>query len=175
MFGLFGKKKQGNRGEGAARRSRHPFFFRAFAAAEVSRTLAAWIFDGGFSNAEIAAQLATIRSRSRERQKNDEYFCNYFRLFRNNVVGRGFTFKAQPSLIAGEPEIDNEAKKFLQYHFWKWSKNRRECDLAGRHNLAAIFRLMAANWARDGEAIAIIPFLLIIAYMIRSSMKVDKK
>ena len=156
MFGLFGKKKQENRGEGAARRSRHPFFFRAFAAAEVSRTLAAWIFDGGFSNGEIAAQLATIRSRSRERQKNDEYFCNYFRLFKNNVVGQGFTFKAQPSLMAGSPEIDETAKKFLQYHFWKWSKNRRECDLAGRHNLAALFRLMAGNWARDGEAIAII-------------------
>ena len=52
MFGLFGKKKQGNRGEGAAHRT--PRFIRGFAAAEVSRTLAAWFFDGGFSNAEIA-------------------------------------------------------------------------------------------------------------------------
>ena len=150
MFGIFGRKKKKPAAHPA------PRFFRAFAAAEVSRTLSGWMFDGGFSNGEIAAQLATIRARSRERQKNDEYFCNYFRFFRNNVVGPGFTFKAQPSLVPGRPEIDETAKKFLQYHFWKWSKNRRECDLAGRHSLAAIFRLMAENWARDGEAIAVI-------------------
>ena len=151
MFNLFKRKPSATKAEAP-----RPRLFRAFAAAQVSRTLAPWIFDGGFSNGEITVQLATIRSRSRDRQKNDEYFANYIRLFRNNVVGTGFTFKAQPCELIGHPEIDLKAKKFLEYHFWKWSKSRRECDLSGRMNLAAIFRLMAANWARDGEAIAII-------------------
>lgn len=151
MFNFFKRKAEEPKPQ-----PERPRFYRAFAAAQVSRTLAPWIFDGGFSNGEIAAQLATIRSRSRERQKNDEYFANYIRLFRNNVVGTGFTFKALPCEIAGQPEVDEKAKKFLQYHFWKWSRDRRECDLSGRMNLTAIFRLMAGNWARDGEAIAII-------------------
>lgn len=150
MFGLFKRRNKAGTSSG------HRIFLRAFAAAQVSRTLAAWQFDGGFSNIEIGSQLATIRSRSRERQKNDEYIANYIRLFRNNVVGQGFTLRAQPSLVAGHPEIDEEAKTFLQYHFWKWAKNRRECDASGHSQLAGIFRLMAGNWARDGEALALI-------------------
>jgi len=151
MFRIFQKKHKANGTNPGGRR-----VFRAFAAAQVSRTLANWMFDGGFSNGEIAAQLAVIRSRSRERQKNGEYFANYIRLFRNNVVGRGFILRAQPSQIAGHPEIDEKAKKFLQYHFWRWAKSRSECDLSGRLNLAGIFRLMAGNWARDGEGIALL-------------------
>lgn len=153
MFGFFNRSKKG---KNPAASHREPRFFRSFAAAEVSKTMAPWIFDGGFSNTEIAAQLATIRSRSRSMQKNAEHFANYIRMFRNNVVGMGFTLKAQPAQMVGRPTIDLEAKKAIEYHFWKWAKNRRECDLSGRHNLAAMFRLMAGNWARDGEAIAII-------------------
>lgn len=148
MFGLFKKK---------SRASRRPFFARSFAAAQVSQQLAPWSFDGGFSNSEIGAQLATIRARSRDMQKNAEPFANYIRLFRNNVVGpAGFTLKSQPAIDATNPDIDTKAKRFIEYHFWKWAKDRRECDMAARANLAGIYRLMAANWARDGEAVAII-------------------
>lgn len=152
MFGLFKSKKP----KSSDASGRRPGFFRSFAAAQVSRTMAPWIFDGGFSNLEISSQLATIRSRSRDMQKNAEHFANFVRFFRNNVVGRGFILKAQPSPRLGSLNIDQDAKRTIEYHFWKWSKSRRECDVSARHNLSAIFRLMAGNWARDGEAIALI-------------------
>lgn len=149
MFGIFRRRNTDHRPAPV-------HMGRSFAAAEVSRILAPWRFDGGFSNDEIRTQLQLIRSRARDRHKNDEYFTNFVRLFKNNVVGRGFLFKAQPSVSLRDPTVDDKAKKFLEYHFWRWSMNRRECDFAGRLNLAAMLRLMAGNWARDGEAIAII-------------------
>ena len=131
-------------------------FFRGFAAAEVSRLLSPWNWDGGFSNGEISTALTTVRQRSREMQKNSEHYANFLRLFKNNVVGQGFALKAQPCEVVGSPEIDEAAKRFIQYHFWKWSSNRDEADLTGRKTFPAICRLLAENWARDGEGIVII-------------------
>ena len=59
MFGIFKRKKE----QGGGKRGHH--FMRMFAAAECSRLLNPWIWDGGFSNQEIAASLAIIRQRSR--------------------------------------------------------------------------------------------------------------
>lgn len=124
---------------------------RSFAAAEVSRILTSWRWDGGFSNDEIAGQLASIRSRSRELQKNSPHFKRYFDLFVTNVVGRGFAFKSQAAVSDADPAIDKSAVAFLQYHFWKWSRNRMMVDSGKRKSLAALCRLAAENWARDGE------------------------
>ena len=63
MFDFF---KRANKSEAAGR---GVMSVRAFAAAEVTRTLAPWKFDGGFSNAEVAAGLSVIRSRSRDMAK----------------------------------------------------------------------------------------------------------
>jgi len=124
---------------------------RSFAAADVSRILGGWRWDGGFSNDEIAAQLGTLRARSREMAKNSPHMKRYLDLFVANVVGRGFMFKSQAAVKDGDPTVDTEASSFLQYHFWKWSKNKNLVDLGKRKSLAAICRLAAENWARDGE------------------------
>lgn len=150
MFGFFKRKAK------PAPMRRSPFAVRGFNAAEVSRILAPWSWDGGFSNAEIAGTLSLIRARSRDMAKNNAHFTNYFRMFRNNVVGKGFVLKAQPCEVEGRPEIDEEAKKFLQYHFWKWATNRGEVDLTGRKSFARLCRLVAENWARDGEGIVLL-------------------
>lgn len=147
MFGWFKKRRAGKNGSQ---------FFRGFAAAEVSRLLAPWNFDGGFSNSEVSTALAVIRQRSREMQKNSEHFANFLRLFKNNVVGTGFTLKAQPCEMVGVPTVDDSAKRFIQYHFWKWATSRDEVDMTGRKTFASVCRLLAENWARDGEGFVLI-------------------
>lgn len=130
---------------------------RAFAAAEVSRILAPWTFDGGFSNQEVSAALNTIRKRSREMQKNSEHFARWLDLFVANVVGdNGFTLIPKPAMPNDVAAIDDDAAKFLKYHFWKWATNPFFADKTGRKTFAAICRLAAENWARDGESVVFI-------------------
>lgn len=148
-FKFFNRSRVGKFGRGKS-------MVRSFAAAECGRILAGWKFDGGFSNGDVNSSLAIVRSRSRDMHKNSEQFAQFFRLFENNVVGRGFTLKALPSMVYGGTEIDDAAKELIQYHWWRWATNRRECDLSERLNFAEICRLVALNWARDGEAFVII-------------------
>ena len=153
MFGFFNRAKKVGKGPTAVTGAQA---VRSFGVAEMGRELSPWVFDGGFSNVEIAAALATIRTRSRDMQKNSPQFSQYFRQFKNNVVGCGFTLRAQPCEAVGDPTIDEAAKAFIQYHFWKWSKDRDEVDLTGRKSFARMCRLVAENWARDGEGIILI-------------------
>lgn len=149
MFGLFKR----NRGA-PARRGR---FMRAFAAAECSRLLRPWTWDGGFSNADVAAGLAVIRARSRDMAKNSEHYLRWLDLFVANVVGDGVKFKATPGVAGGDPSaIDEAAAKFLQYHWWRWTSSAGMVDVTGRKTWNAVCRLAAENWARDGEAVVVL-------------------
>ena len=149
MFGLFKRNK-----EPGSRKRGH--FMRMFAAAECSRLLNPWIWDGGFSNQEIAAQLAIVRQRSRDMQKNSEHYLRWLDLFVANVIGDGVKFKATPSRSDDDPTIDDDAAKFLQYHWWKWGTTPGMADTTGRKTFNAICRVAAENWARDGEALLLI-------------------
>lgn len=152
MFNFFSRKKNrelATAGHGGGR-------IRSFAAAEQSRLLSPWTFDGGFSNQDVAASLSTIRSRSRDMAKNSEQYIRWLDSFVANVVGTGFTLKAAPVGFDGFDSVDNQAARFLQYHFWRWSKRADFVDLTGRKTFSRFCRLMAENWARDGEALAIL-------------------
>ena len=130
---------------------------RHFAAAEVSHILGPWKWDGGFSNQEVALALTAIRTRSRDMQKNSEHYARWLDLFVANVVGPdGFTLIPKPGTNATDPTVDQAAAKFIKYHFWKWATNPKYADRTGRKSFAAICRLVAENWARDGEGIVYI-------------------
>lgn len=149
MFGIFKKK-----GAGIFRASTS---VKSFAAAEVSTILGPWKWDAGFSNDEIAHALTTIRTRSRDMQKNSEHYARWLDLFVANVVGDvGFTFIPKPCKVVAKPDVDKDAAAFLKYHFWKWATNPAFADLTGRKSFTAICRLVAENWARDGEGVVVI-------------------
>jgi lambda family phage portal protein len=124
---------------------------RSFASAEVDAILGPWRWDNGFSNTEIAGQLATLRSRSREMSKNSPHYKRFLELFVCNVVGNGFSFKSLASKSKTDFSIDDETAKFLSNHWWRWGSIPARCDETGRKNLVGILQLCAENWARDGE------------------------
>lgn len=146
MFGFFKKsRKAANKAFGMV---------RAFVAAEVNAILSPWKYDGGFSNTEVATALSTMRNHSRDMQKNSELYARWLGLFVANVVGDvGFTFIPKPVTKIGETDVDTKNAYFLKYHFWKWATNPKFSDVTGRKTFAAIARLIAENWARDGEGI----------------------
>ena len=130
-----------------------PAMRRSFAAVEVSDVLGAWTWDGGFSNQEVASALAAMRARSREMHKNNGDFKKFLSLFKANVVGPdGFTLKSGALVAADRPESDKDAAYFVEWHFKRWAADRRYADVTGMKSFAAICRLAALCWARDGEA-----------------------
>lgn len=135
------------------REAARPFgSMRSFAACEVSQVLGAWKWDGGFSNQEISASLAVMRSRSRDVHKNNGDFKKFFDLFKANVVGAyGFTFASEAVKTIEGMELDRDASFAIEYHFRRWARSKEMADVTGVKNLASIFRLAALNWARDGE------------------------
>ena len=149
MFGILKRKNR----QGGGKRGN---YVRMFAAAECSRLLRPWTWDGGFSNADVAAGLAVIRARSRDMAKNSEHYLRWLDLFVANVIGEGVKFKALPSVSDDDPAVDEAAAKILQYHWWKWCSSADMADVTGRKTFNAICRLAAENWARDGEALILI-------------------
>ena len=149
MFNFFRKKKPQEESGGGRRH-----YFRMFAAAECSRLLRPWVWDGGFSNTEIAVSLATIRARSRDMEKNSEHYRRWLDLFVANVVGDGFKFKPMPGRVLDAAKIDPKAAEFIAYHWW--TTDPAVADVTGRKSFASICRLCAENWARDGEAFLLI-------------------
>ena len=135
---------------------REKFAVRSFNAAEVSRLLKPWVWDGGFSNADISTALALIRARSRDMAKNSEHYLRWLNLFVANVVGDGFKLKPVPGRMTNDEKIDTKAAAFISYHWWKWAGDPNLTDVTGRKSFAAICRLCAENWARDGEAFVLI-------------------
>lgn len=124
---------------------------RGFASAETDAILAPWHWDEGFSNQEIGAQLATIRSRSREMAKNSAHFKRFLDLFVANVVGEGFSFKSTAAKSIYDFSVDDEKSKFIENHWWRWTTVPSRCDETGRKSLMSVLQLCAENWARDGE------------------------
>lgn len=141
---------------GGQRKRRGLMAFRAFGAADFAEYLRPWVWDGGFSNDEIAGSLSTVRARSRDMEKNSEFYARWLDLFVNNVVGTGYTLKAAPCARLGSPDVDEAAKRFLQYRFWKWATSPGAVDVTGRKTFRAVCKLMAHNWARDGESLAVV-------------------
>ena len=126
---------------------------RAFDAQLPLRELAAWHWDGGFDNMDVIGALPSIRARSRDMAKNSPLYARYIQLMRENVVGDGFRFKALPFSDESRPEeVDRDAARFLEYHWWKWSRNPLFADTGRRQNLTQLLALAVENWTRDGEA-----------------------
>lgn len=134
-----------------------PVMRRSFAAVEVSDIIGAWTWDGGFSNQEIAGALAPMRARSRSMHKNNGDFKKFLSLFKANVVGPdGFMLKSGAVVSIDDPKADKDAAYFIEYHFKRWATNRLWADVTGVKSFAAICRLAALHWARDGEAFIVI-------------------
>jgi len=130
---------------------------RSFGAAETDRLLAGWKWDNGFTAQDISGQLASIRSRSRDMQKNSAHYRKFLLQVATNLVGEGFSFKSMPQ--DGPPwerRLDPKAAAFIEYHFWNWCTHRNPdgktyADLSGRKTMSEIDRMNAKGWARDGE------------------------
>ena len=142
----------------ATKRARRGLGLRGFQAAKTSRLLSPWKIAAGFTSQEIRNSLSMVRGRSRDMAENSPQFKRWLDLRETNIVGEGFSLKSTPH--DGTPgsaswKLDENAARFIEYHWKQWCKNPMYCDFAGRKTMAEIDRLNAKTHARDGEYFAL--------------------
>src|SRR5437870_147414 len=69
---------------------------RAYAGAQIGRTVSDWIANSTSADAELFTSLRTLRNRARQMVRDNEYAKHVIeRVIPNNVIGTGVRFEAQ--------------------------------------------------------------------------------
>lgn len=102
-------------------------------------------------DANIRHDLVTIRNRSRDLSRNNEYAKRYFRLLRQNVVGeRGATLQVKAQGLDGR--LDTVGNDAIESAWKSWCR-ADNCTVTGRMNFVDCQNLFIESLARDGEVI----------------------
>lgn len=113
---------------------------RGYDGARHSRLTRDWRTGGGSADAEINADLATLRNRSRDLVRNNPYVASAVRQLVANLVGDGMEARA----VHSDPRI----AAIAQAEYLKWAKSRVD----GRHDFYGNQRLAVRTMIEGGDA-----------------------
>lgn len=100
---------------------------------------------------DLELSLRTMRNRSRQLARDNDYVKRFLRMVQNHVVGpNGFVLSVPCQRPDGS--IDELDKAVCERVFAKWAK-RGVCDVTGRLSFVQLQRLLVLMCARDGEAL----------------------
>lgn len=133
----FNKKKK----EKAAKRS--------YQAAMIDRLVSDWVASTTSADAEIRGSLTTVRNRSRDLARNNDYYRNMLKLLQVNVIGEGMPFQAQVRMQRGGL-LDKETNDKIEYEFNKWAK-AKSCDVSGKLSFFEMQSMAIRAPAQDGD------------------------
>lgn len=137
MFG-FGKKKQPPK-----------MHKRSYAGAGTSRLLNDFKSSNRSADSELRQALESLRNRSRDLARNNEYVKRYLELLKTNVVGeRGFTLQVKALDTVGK--LDQVGNDSVESAFKKWCK-KGNCTVDGKMSWVDAQKLVIEGLARDGE------------------------
>lgn len=124
---------------------------RQYSAAKHSRLTSDWNASGTSADAEVYSALRTLRYRSRDLMRNDNYFKRGKSLFVNNVVFRGIRLQGQIPKLRGKgyDDVLNSQVESL----WKYWCKKRYCHTGGTLTFNAMQRLIAASFIESGEVL----------------------
>lgn len=123
---------------------------RAYDAAQIGRLVSDWIASSSSADSESLGSLKTIRARSRELGRNNDYMRNFLREFQDNVIGEdGFQFQSQ-IMKKGTNDLDDVLNKQIEKEFFRWM-NASSCHTAGKLHFVDIERLIAREVPEAGE------------------------
>ncbi len=150
LFDFF-KRSPRRKKRGAIRR-------RAFYdAAKVDRLRHSWFKQTASADAEICAELATIRARMRDLARNNDYAARFLNLSKTNIVGPdGIQLQARPVIQrynggAGKPgEIDKQAKEIIETGWARFCK-LGGCTVCGALSMRDVDNLVVETVPRDGD------------------------
>jgi len=134
------------------RRSRRTRAPRAnYVGATKDRLTADWLTSNKTADEILRMQLRTLRERSRDLARNNDYVRKFMRLLKANVVGpRGI--RVQNRARQEDGSFDVAANETIEKAFRAWKK-RGSASVCGRKSWLDIQNLVIESVARDGEAL----------------------
>ena len=122
---------------------------RSYAGAGTSRLLSDFMSSNNSADAELRNAIHTLRERSRDLARNNEYARRYFSLLRSNVVGdKGFLLQVKALDSVGK--LDQSGNTAVEAAFSTWAK-RGNCTVDGKMSWLDVQKLAIETISRDGE------------------------
>ncbi len=124
---------------------------KSFNAATTNNLYASWIPSNNTVDIDIKRDLKSIRARSRELMRNDDYAKKFKRMVKTNIIGsNGIKLQNQAKDTNGN--LDKKANETIENAFKKWSK-KGNCDVTGKYSFVDIQKTIMGTLAEDGEVI----------------------
>lgn len=123
---------------------------RGYAGAQFGRTVADWVAQSTSADTELYTSLRTLRNRSRQLVRDNEYAGHAVeRVIPNNVVGQGIQFQAQVMMRRGN-KLDEKTNNAIESAWKRWQRSEF-CHTAGRLAFQDIERMVIRQAAESGE------------------------
>ena len=129
---------------------------RYYAAGSSSRLTTSWTTDAASVDDVTKRDLKTLRARSREQYRNNDYASRFAQLMRSNIVGpQGVVIQ---SIVQNPPAfgggLDVRVNDGIEAAFQKWAR-AQNCDRAGRLSWVQMQSLAINSIVQDGEFLAV--------------------
>ncbi len=121
---------------------------RGFDAAVIDRLTADWLASDTSADSELSSHIRTIRNRSRELERDNDYVQKYFTLLDNNVLGAGGV-GAQFKAVDRNGKLDALDNQAIKDGWEEW-KSRENCTMSGTSCFRDVEGLTLRSAARDG-------------------------
>lgn len=125
---------------------------RAYAGASWGRTTNDWITLSTSADAELYTGLRTLRNRTRQLVRDNEYAKQALRLIVNNIVGQGIGMQGQVMQRRGG-KLDEKVNDKIEDLWQRWGSKGRWCHTAGRLSWADLQRMAIRSVAESGEVL----------------------
>lgn len=124
---------------------------RAYTGAKTGRLVSDWGTATSSANKEIRDGITSLRARSRDLERNNDYARRYLAALENNVLGSGgIKLQAKSKDINGQ--LDTLANAKVEEAFKAWGR-AGVCSVDGRQSWLDIQRLVLRSVARDGAVL----------------------
>ncbi len=124
---------------------------RSFKAAAGGRLTLDWVTSCLSSDGELQGKLQTLRNRSRDLERNNEWVKGFLRSLENNTLGeKGVSLQVRSREMNGQ--LDEVANSKIEASWKRWGKVGK-CEITGKHSYCDIQRLVLRSIARDGEVL----------------------
>lgn len=125
-------------------------YWRKYDGATRGRSHADWQAVGTSANSEVFGSLATLRNRSRDLCRNDDYARAILRNILKNVVYTGIGFQAQVKQLKNSKKNDNNINNAIEAA-WKYWSRKQYCDVTGQSSFNELQEIVFKSYLESGE------------------------
>jgi lambda family phage portal protein len=127
------------------------FMALRYAAADTGRLLSSWTTTNTSADADIASYLKSLRARSRQLVKDNDYALRFMQLAVNNIIGStGISFQCKSK--DAPDRLDKRANDIIETGFADWGRPVF-CSLDGQLSWKEMQRLILQSAIQDGEVL----------------------